>query len=107
MKWEDKLDKDEWYFSNSFESITKEMSPEEAFNYIPNVIEVLLKLDDDLIQKEGKWCNVIDYSVLALVSSISVVLYKFFEWQFVEVLTEMKVLFRKEWLYENIRLEKY
>ena len=49
MEWEDKLDKDEWYFSNSFESITKEMSPEEAFNYIPNVIEVLLKLDDDFL----------------------------------------------------------
>lgn len=26
--WEEKLDNDEWYFSNSFESITKGMSPE-------------------------------------------------------------------------------
>lgn len=25
------------------------MSPEEAFNYIPNVIEVLFKLDDDFL----------------------------------------------------------
>ena len=49
MEWEDKLDKDEWYFSNSFESIIKEMSPEEAFDYIPNVIKVLLKLDDDFL----------------------------------------------------------
>ncbi|GAB0167741.1 ABC transporter [Lysinibacillus sp. CTST325] len=47
--WEDKLDNDEWYFSNSFESITKGMSPEEAFNYIPNIIEVLFKLDDDFL----------------------------------------------------------
>ena len=47
--WEDKLDNDEWYFSNSFESITIGMSSEEAFNYIPNVIEVLFKLDDDFL----------------------------------------------------------
>jgi hypothetical protein len=45
--WEDKLDDDEWYFSNSFKAICLGMSPEEAFNYIPNVIEVLFKLDDD------------------------------------------------------------
>jgi hypothetical protein len=49
FRWEDKLDKDEWYFSNSFESITKEMSAEEAFNYIPNVVDMLLKLDNDYL----------------------------------------------------------
>ena len=49
VEWEDKLDKDEWYFSNSFESIIDGMSPEEAFNYIPNVIEVLVNLDDDFL----------------------------------------------------------
>lgn len=49
VEWSDKLNKDEWYFSNSFESITFGMTPEEAFNYIPNVIEVLLKLEDDLL----------------------------------------------------------
>jgi hypothetical protein len=47
--WEDKLAEDEWYFSNSFESICKGLSPEEAFNYIPNVIEMLFKLDDDYL----------------------------------------------------------
>lgn len=47
--WEDKLSNDEWYFSNGFETITEGMSPEEAFNYIPNVIEVLFKLDDDFL----------------------------------------------------------
>ncbi|MBT2726749.1 ABC transporter [Bacillus sp. ISL-75] len=47
--WENKLEKDEWYFSNSFESITKGMSSEEAFNYIPNVIDVLFNLDDDYL----------------------------------------------------------
>ncbi|WLR42524.1 ABC transporter [Bacillus carboniphilus] len=43
--WEDKLDKDEWYFSNSFEKITEGMRMEEAFNYIPSVINELLQLE--------------------------------------------------------------
>jgi hypothetical protein len=47
--WEDKLEKDEWYFSNSFESITKGMSSEEAFNYIPNVIDVVFNLGDEYL----------------------------------------------------------
>jgi hypothetical protein len=47
--WEDQLDNDEWYFSNSFESITKGMSPEEAFDYIPNIIKVLFKLEEDYL----------------------------------------------------------
>jgi hypothetical protein len=47
VEWEDKLDNDEWYFSNAFESITNGMTSEEVFNYIPNAIEVLLDLDDD------------------------------------------------------------
>ena len=49
VKWEEELEVDEWYFSNSFDSITKGMSREEAFNYIPNVIEMLLKLDNDYL----------------------------------------------------------
>lgn len=49
VEWEVKLEVDEWYFSNSFESITKGMSSEEAFNYIPNIIEMLLKLEDDYL----------------------------------------------------------
>ncbi|MFJ8235525.1 ABC transporter [Ureibacillus sp. NPDC094379] len=40
---------DEWYFSNSFESITKGMTSEEAFNYLPQVIEMLFKLDEDYL----------------------------------------------------------
>ncbi|MNV67784.1 hypothetical protein D3C71_1605980 [compost metagenome] len=49
IDWEDKLNDDEWYFSNSFESISKEMSSEQAFNYIPNVIEMLFKLNHDYL----------------------------------------------------------
>ncbi|MFS0603199.1 ABC transporter [Peribacillus frigoritolerans] len=63
MEWEDKLDDDEWYFSNSFESITKDMSPEEAFNYIPNVIEVLFKLDDDFLVWETLYFLIELYSL--------------------------------------------
>jgi hypothetical protein len=49
FRWEDEIDKDEWYFSNSFEAITKEMSAEEAFNFIPSVVDMLFKLDDDYL----------------------------------------------------------
>lgn len=49
FRWEDKIDKDEWYFSNSFETITKEMSAEEAFNYVPSVVDMLFRLDDDYL----------------------------------------------------------
>ncbi|MDQ0232590.1 hypothetical protein J2S19_003912 [Metabacillus malikii] len=48
-EWEAKLNKDEWYFCNSFEAITKGMSSEEAYNYIPRVIDLLLELDDDFL----------------------------------------------------------
>ncbi|MGM0924695.1 MAG: ABC transporter [Bacillota bacterium] len=63
MEWEGKLDKDEWYFDNSFESITKEMSPEEAYNFIPNVIEVLFKLDDEFLVWETLYFLIELYSL--------------------------------------------
>ena len=47
--WQDKLDADEWYFSNSFESISKDMSSDVAFNYIPEVVNELLELDEDFL----------------------------------------------------------
>lgn len=61
--WEDKFGNDEWYFSNSFESICKEMSLEEAFNYIPNVIEVLFKLNDDYLIGETLYFLMQLYSI--------------------------------------------
>ncbi|WP_243293122.1 ABC transporter [Bacillus sp. FJAT-47783] len=42
--WEEKLDKDEWYFRNSFEKLTEGMSSQDAFNYIPTVVNELLQL---------------------------------------------------------------
>jgi len=62
-EWEAKLDKDEWYFSNSFEAITDGMSSEEAYNYIPNVIDVLLKLDDDFLIWETIYFLIELYSI--------------------------------------------
>jgi hypothetical protein len=48
-EWEDKLDADEWYFSNAFEEISRDMSSESAFNYIPEVIYMLLDLEEDYL----------------------------------------------------------
>ncbi|WP_244950516.1 hypothetical protein [Psychrobacillus lasiicapitis] len=49
MGWEDKLNNDEWYFSNCFETITKGMSAEEAFNYMPDVIDMIFKLNNEFL----------------------------------------------------------
>ncbi|MDQ0268291.1 ABC transporter [Cytobacillus purgationiresistens] len=62
-EWEVKLDKDEWYFSNSFAAIAKGMTSEEAFNYIPNVIGVLFKLDDDYLVWESIYFLIELYSI--------------------------------------------
>ena len=42
--WQDKLDQDEWYFSPSFEKIIERLTPIEAFDSIPSVINELIKL---------------------------------------------------------------
>ena len=39
INWQENLDQDEWYFSRSFEEVTKNMTSEEAFHYIPIVIK--------------------------------------------------------------------
>ncbi|WP_052504524.1 hypothetical protein [Rossellomorea aquimaris] len=44
INWQEKLDHDEWYFSQSFEEITANMTSEEAFQYIPVVIQEFKKL---------------------------------------------------------------
>jgi hypothetical protein len=48
-KWEEKLNADEWYFSNAFEAISKNMSSESAFNFIPEVVHMLLELEEDYL----------------------------------------------------------
>jgi hypothetical protein len=54
-KWGKKLDADEWYFSNAFEAISKNMSSESAFQYIPKVIYQLLELDEDFLIWETRY----------------------------------------------------
>lgn len=63
VEWEEKLDNDEWYFSNAFESIIKGMTSEEAFNYIPNAIEVLLDINDDYLLWETLYFLMDLYSI--------------------------------------------
>ena len=47
--WQEKLDSNEWYFSHAFDSIVKDMNSEQAFAYIPNVVRMLLQLDDEFL----------------------------------------------------------
>ncbi|MEH6949611.1 ABC transporter [Bacillus sp. JJ634] len=49
LDWQEKLDNNEWYFSDAFDSIVKDMNPEQAFAYIPNVIQMLLQLEDEFL----------------------------------------------------------
>jgi hypothetical protein len=63
IEWEDKLDDDEWYFCNAFGSISKDLSPEEAFNSIPNVIEVLFKLEHDFLIWETLYFLIALYNI--------------------------------------------
>ncbi|MFM1654566.1 ABC transporter [Brevibacillus sp. B_LB10_24] len=49
VDWQEKLDNNEWYFSEAFESIIKDMSSEEAFAYIPNIVRMLLLLEDEFL----------------------------------------------------------
>ncbi|MCO7125905.1 ABC transporter [Sporolactobacillus shoreicorticis] len=47
--WQSKLEKNEWYFSDAFDHITKNMTSYEAFSYIPNVVNALLELRDETL----------------------------------------------------------
>ena len=49
LDWQEKLDNNEWYFSNAFDSIVKDMDPEQAFAYIPNVVQMLLQLEGEFL----------------------------------------------------------
>lgn len=43
-EWQQKLDENEWYFSNAFEELLNRLSPAEAYDYIPVVIDELIQL---------------------------------------------------------------
>jgi hypothetical protein len=61
--WQEKLNEDEWYFSNAFETISKEMSSESAFNYIPEVTYLLLELNEDYLIWETLYFLIDLYSI--------------------------------------------
>lgn len=45
MNWENKFDKDEWYFQSEFDKILNNMTSQQAFDYIPNVVATILELE--------------------------------------------------------------
>ncbi|WP_208592402.1 ABC transporter [Gracilibacillus suaedae] len=47
--WEKKLEIDEWYFQNSYESLVDGLSSEEAYKNIPAVIRVLLNTKNNFL----------------------------------------------------------
>ncbi|MFB1100523.1 ABC transporter [Terribacillus sp. JSM ZJ617] len=51
--WEEKLDQDEWYFRNSYEELLDGLSAESAYNSIPGVVNVLLKMQDSYLLNES------------------------------------------------------
>jgi len=47
--WEAKLNQNEWYFRESFEELTKGLSAEKAFNAIPEICSIILKLESSFL----------------------------------------------------------
>ncbi|KGX88221.1 hypothetical protein [Pontibacillus litoralis] len=47
--WESKLEKHEWYFIDSYESIINDLTSEDAFNSIPETVSVPLKLENSFL----------------------------------------------------------
>lgn len=50
--WEDKFEKDEWYFCNMREEIVSHLSSEKAFYEIDQVVEVIVRNQDDFVCME-------------------------------------------------------
>jgi len=57
------LESNEWYFSDAFEKITCEMTPADAFSYIPSVVSALLELKDDTLIWETLYLLIELYSI--------------------------------------------
>ena len=49
INWQEKLDNNEWYFHDAFNSLVKDMNSEQAFAYIPNIIQMLLQLEEEYL----------------------------------------------------------
>ncbi|AUJ26532.1 ABC transporter [Virgibacillus dokdonensis] len=51
--WEEKTELNEWYLSDSYEEITRSLTPKKAYESIPEVISVLLQLKDSFLIGES------------------------------------------------------
>ncbi|MCA1063862.1 ABC transporter [Rossellomorea sp. AcN35-11] len=49
INWQENLDQNEWYFSESFDEITAHMTSEDAFQYIPVVIKEWNKMTNPFL----------------------------------------------------------
>ncbi|WP_077304564.1 hypothetical protein [Terribacillus halophilus] len=50
--WETELDKNEWYFSECFDALAAKLSPSEAFDSIPDILDVLLHVKETYLLNE-------------------------------------------------------
>lgn len=47
--WVQKINEDEFYFSNAFDQLIQEKTSYEAFEFIPHMLEAILETNDDFI----------------------------------------------------------
>ena len=47
--WVEKINEDEFYFSNAFEQLFQEKTSYEAFEFIPHMLEAILETNDDFV----------------------------------------------------------
>jgi hypothetical protein len=52
VNWQEKLDEDEWFFARLYEDLTKNLTPEECFNLIPQAVELTLEQSNDFLCTE-------------------------------------------------------
>ncbi|MFS0562077.1 hypothetical protein AB1K91_15175 [Terribacillus sp. 179-K 1B1 HS] len=52
VNWEEELDQNEWYFSDCYEELTRNLSSSDAFEAIPDIIFVLLAVKDTYLVSE-------------------------------------------------------
>jgi hypothetical protein len=50
--WESELDKNEWYFSDCFDTLAASLSSSDAFDAIPAVLDVLLHVKETYLLNE-------------------------------------------------------
>lgn len=51
--WQTKLNEDEWFFARLHEHLTKGLNPEDAFNHIPDVVDLVMEKSDQYLCLES------------------------------------------------------